>query len=81
MRVVQTFADTHNQPRSSNTGQRMVLYRVQPPIGGLFMMPEDPDCPYPLKLLAIQELEAQIQRIVESIDWDIVKEQEKEGLA
>ena len=50
---------------------------MQPPPGGFLMMPEDPECPYVLKLLAIQELEAQIQRIVDSIDWDKVKEEEK----
>ncbi len=34
------------------------------------MMPEDPECPYPLKLMAIRELEEQIARIVKSLDWD-----------
>jgi len=38
------------------------------------MKPEDPDCPFPLKLMAIRELEYQIQRIKDSIDWDKVKE-------
>ena len=40
------------------------------------MMPEDPECPYPLKLMAIAELELQIERIKESIDWERVKNEE-----
>ena len=41
------------------------------------MMPEDPDCPFPLKLLAIRELEEQIERIKQSIDWNRVKAEER----
>ena len=40
------------------------------------MKPEDPNCPFPLKLMAIRELEIQIQQIKDSIDWDKVKEAE-----
>jgi len=32
--------------------------------------PEDPDCPFPLKLMAIRALEEQIQDIKDSMDWD-----------
>ena len=55
----------------------MDLPRMQPAIGGFFMMPEDPDCPFPLKLLAIRELEEQIERIKQSINWNRVKAEEK----
>ena len=41
------------------------------------MMPEDPDCPFPLKLLAIRELEEQIERIKQSINWNRVKAEER----
>tara|TARA_Y100000310_G_C20011803_1_gene503279 strand:- start:149 stop:295 length:147 start_codon:yes stop_codon:yes gene_type:complete len=43
------------------------------------MMPEDPECPYPLKLMAIRELEEQIARIVKSMDWDRIREEERRG--
>jgi len=33
------------------------------------MLPEDPECPYHLKLMAIVELELQIERIKDSMDW------------
>ena len=55
----------------------MDLPRMQPPSGGFLMMPEDPDCPYPLKLLAIRELEEQIERIKQSIDWNRVRAEER----
>ncbi len=41
------------------------------------MLPEDPECPYPLKLMAIAELESQIERIKESMDWDKIKAEER----
>ena len=41
------------------------------------MIPEDPGCPYPLKLLAIRELEEQIERIKQSIDWNRVRAEER----
>ena len=44
--------------------------------GGGVMLPEDPECPYPLKLMAIAALEQQIERIKESIDWERVKNEE-----
>ena len=55
----------------------MDLPRMQPAIGGFFMMPEDPDCPFPLKLLAIRELEEQIERIKQSINWNRVKAEDR----
>ena len=45
------------------------------------MLPEDPECPYYLKLVAIAELESQIERIKDSMDnadfW--IKEEERRG--
>ena len=43
------------------------------------MLPEDPECPYYLKLMAIRELEEQIARIVKSMNWDKIREEEKRG--
>ena len=43
------------------------------------MLPEDPECPYHLKLMAIAELELQIERIKDSMDWDKIKEEERRG--
>ena len=42
-------------------------------------LPEDPECPYYLKLMAIAELESQIERIKDSMDWDKIKEEERRG--
>jgi len=39
--------------------------------------PEDPDCPFPLKLMAIRALEEQIQDIKDSMDWDRIKAEER----
>ena len=41
------------------------------------MKPEDPACPYPLKLIAIRELELQIQAIKDSMDWERIRSEEE----